>query len=415
VDPLWEKRNFAPARLDAADHSFRQALQLDGSLPQAWNGLGLIQHQRRRYPEAYRSFHTAFELQPDDPVAVLNAAVVAHQQLDHPKLALEKYQTALSLTLPPAQSSTIEALVRQLEEHLHPATPSVQSAPDIVAKTPSKPTAPLAAGTRPTAPRAAAPTATTPAPAASTKPKSASPAATSSARQSSPPATTVPAPSHQPTPSSAPFIVRPTPAPAAPPQEVARATVPPTAAPIREPDLQEPGTSRFPRYRYRSIGVLSPGDRAAAERMVAEGVRLHDRNRISQAIALYQQATQADATHFDAYYNLGVAAYEDGDLATALPAYEAALALEPRSLKAGFNFAVALELAGYPRDAANELEKLLARHPAEARLHLRLGNLYAGPLRDPARTRHHYRQVLELDPRHPQASAIRVWLEVNGS
>jgi hypothetical protein len=29
------------------------------------------------------------------------------------------------------------------------------------------------------------------------------------------------------------------------------------------------------------------------------------------------------------------------------------------------------------------------------------------------RTRQHYLRVLELDPRHPQASAIRFWLEAN--
>jgi tetratricopeptide (TPR) repeat protein len=159
--------------------------------------------------------------------------------------------------------------------------------------------------------------------------------------------------------------------------------------------------------------VLTSGDRLAAERLVAEGVRMHDRNRLAQAIDLYHQATRIDATCFDAHYNLGVAAYEDGDFTTALSAYEAALALEPNSLKAGFNFAVALERAGYPRDAANEFEKLLARHPAEARIHLRLGNLYAGPLRNLVRARQHYLRLLELDSRHPQASAIRFGLAAN--
>lgn len=142
-------------------------------------------------------------------------------------------------------------------------------------------------------------------------------------------------------------------------------------------------------------------------------MRLHDRNRLAEAIELYEQATGADPTYFDAYYNLGVAAYELGDLARALSAYEAALALQPGSLKAGFNLGLTLELAGYPRDAANEFEKLLARHPAETRIHFRLGNLYAGPLRDTNRARKHYLRVLELDPRHAHASAIRFWLEAN--
>ena len=33
--------------------------------------------------------------------------------------------------------------------------------------------------------------------------------------------------------------------------------------------------------------------------------------------------------------------------------------------------------------------------------------------RDPARAREHYLRLLELDPQHPQATAVRYWLEAN--
>jgi len=39
-----------------------------------------------------------------------------------------------------------------------------------------------------------------------------------------------------------------------------------------------------------------------------------------------------------------------------------------------------------------------------------LGNLWAEQFGDNARARVHYLKVLELDPRHPQATAIRYWL-----
>jgi tetratricopeptide (TPR) repeat protein len=167
------------------------------------------------------------------------------------------------------------------------------------------------------------------------------------------------------------------------------------------------------RYRYGAIGALRPGDRAEAERLVHEGGLAYERNRPTDALALYRQAAQADPTCFDAQYNLGVTAYESGDLGQALSAYESALALESESLKARYNFAATLERAGYPRDAALELERLLPRHPAETRIHLKLGNLYARKLAEPDQASRHYRKVLELEPRHPEASAIRFWLEAN--
>jgi Flp pilus assembly protein TadD len=72
-----------------------------------------------------------------------------------------------------------------------------------------------------------------------------------------------------------------------------------------------------------------------------------------------------------------------------------------------------LKAANHPQDAADELEKLLALHPDEARGHLTLGNLYAEQLRDIPRARRHYNKVLQLDPRNPQAQAIRYWLVAN--
>jgi tetratricopeptide (TPR) repeat protein len=121
----------------------------------------------------------------------------------------------------------------------------------------------------------------------------------------------------------------------------------------------------------------------------------------------------ADPALFGAQYNVGVAAYEAGHVSEALQAYERALAINASSMRARYNFAVTLEKAGYPRDAANEYEKIVADNPNEARVHFSLGNLYADKLRDIQRARDHYRRVLQLDSQHPQATAIRYWLEAN--
>ena len=50
-----------------------------------------------------------------------------------------------------------------------------------------------------------------------------------------------------------------------------------------------------------------------------------------------------------------------------------ALAIQPDSVDARYNFALALKTAGYVTDAANELEKILAANPNEVRAHLALG------------------------------------------
>jgi len=108
-----------------------------------------------------------------------------------------------------------------------------------------------------------------------------------------------------------------------------------------------------------------------------------------------------------------VAAYEAGDCAQSLFAYEYALAINPDSVKARFNFSAALQKANYPRDAASQLERLLADNPSEARAHLALANLLAQQLGEPAKAREHYLRLLELEPQHSQATAIRYWLEAN--
>jgi tetratricopeptide (TPR) repeat protein len=134
---------------------------------------------------------------------------------------------------------------------------------------------------------------------------------------------------------------------------------------------------------------------------------------LSDAVEAYRKATRTDPSFFEAHYNLGVAAFEAGDLDQALPAYEFALAVNPLSAKGRYNFAVALQRANFWRDAANELEKLLAENPSEARAHFTLATLYAQQLGAPRQARAHYLQLLELAPNHPQATAIRFWLEAN--
>jgi tetratricopeptide (TPR) repeat protein len=143
---------------------------------------------------------------------------------------------------------------------------------------------------------------------------------------------------------------------------------------------------------------------------VVEGLAAHKAGRLGEAQAAYARAVRADPANFQAQFNLAVAAYENQDWARSLAAYELALALAPDDTRARYGLALALERAGYPLDAASELERILAREPGNVDAHLALANLSATTLGDTVQARRHYLKVLELQPNHPQAGLIKRWL-----
>jgi len=164
------------------------------------------------------------------------------------------------------------------------------------------------------------------------------------------------------------------------------------------------------RYAYKFPSQPSPGDRSDAERSFAQGVQAQQAHRLPEAMQAYRLAAREDPSLFEAHYNLGLVANEAGNLSLALTSYENALAIQPASLDARYNFALVLKQANYILDAVNELEKIVATFPNETRAHLALGNLYAQQLHQPAKARQQYLKVLEVEPRHPQATVIRYWL-----
>ena len=168
-----------------------------------------------------------------------------------------------------------------------------------------------------------------------------------------------------------------------------------------------------PRYSYLSPQPPTAGSRAEAEKLFQRGVAAQKLGHRAQAVVEYQSAVKKDPAYFDAYYNLGLAAIDSGDVRISLWAYELALSLKPGSGDARYNFALALKAGGYLRDAADQLHKLLGANPSDARAHLSLGNLYSQHLQQPERAREHYQRVLELNPRHPEAAKIRFWLTAN--
>jgi tetratricopeptide (TPR) repeat protein len=192
-----------------------------------------------------------------------------------------------------------------------------------------------------------------------------------------------------------------------------RLTPLPSPAAAAQADSAAAGVLTGRRYAYRNQGRLPSGNRPDAERALAQAAQAHQAQRLPEAVQAYRQATQLDPSCYDAWFNLGGAATESGNVNLALSSYESALNVKPDSLDARYKFALALKQDNYCLDAANELEKILGAFPNESRAHLALGNLCAQQLHQPARARQHYLKVLENDPRNPQAANIRYWLMDN--
>jgi len=169
----------------------------------------------------------------------------------------------------------------------------------------------------------------------------------------------------------------------------------------------------FPRYVRRAPASLPAGKRREAERFFGTAIAAHDRHDLADALALYQHAVELDPSYLAAHHNLALVAMEEGDVQRALLAAECAARIDPGSVPALRVFAAALRRGGFPSDAADQLDRLVGVDPSDVAAHLSLAGLKAGPLGDPGSARSHYERVLALDPRHPQASAIRVWLSSN--
>jgi Tfp pilus assembly protein PilF len=181
----------------------------------------------------------------------------------------------------------------------------------------------------------------------------------------------------------------------------------------RSPDSSVRGAQSYPRYTYLNPSIGAPGRRADAVRGMQQGNKSLRSGNTNDALVNYRRAVEADPSYPDAHYSIALVTQQSGEVAASLPLWERLLVLEPDSINTRYNFALALKQANYVYDAAAELQRIIDAKPAESRAHLTLANLYAQQLGDTARARAHYRKLLELDPRNPQAATIRYWLAAN--
>ena len=435
--------------LVGAEKSYADAIRLNPNSAEGLNGLGLVRLHRGHSDEAAKYFRSALKAQPDYRPALLNLAVVSDEYLKDRPLALQKFREYTLLKPPPPDAQAVRELTIRLEQELNPprlpptnnVLPSKTNPPparQVVTNTPRAALAPkieiVTSPPRPT------PVAVAPPPVNyETVQLSSDPPVFRPARDVAVPVVTD-KPVAEPMISKPrltevqtqnepqrrtwlqrvnPFTLfrsekspRPTPLPPATetPQPQPLNSEPLDTTPASDPPQNESVTSR---YTYKSPAQPGSGNRIEAQRLFDQAIQLQQAHRLQEAVQTYGRATQVDPAFFEAHYNLGLAATETGDLASAMLSYENALAIRPDALDARYNFALVLKQSKFFIDAANELEKLLAHYPNEARANLALGNLYSQQLRQPAKARQHYLRVLEAEPHNSQANAIRYWLAAN--
>jgi tetratricopeptide (TPR) repeat protein len=411
-----------------AEKSLNQARLLDAQNPEALNDMGVVQMQRNRPTEAAQYFNAAIRAKPDYGPAILNLAIVS-QNLNNRQYALQRYQEYLALKPRPANWEAVDAAARALAQELT----STPVAPLVAARAPAPTNSVPQSSARPAnnTPRTGSLKNEQPAP---VNPRSsgqgtAAPVevvqvapepvirgvAESSAAEpggSSNPVAESPKADHRG------FFSRVNPANLfkggrtdQPTVITAHSTTNAATVTVATPEPPKPIV--YPRYTYRVVKKPANGDRTAAQKASVDGSTAQQARQFPEAAAASKRATQADPGYFDAYYNLGVVSFQSGNLPQAISAYETALMIQPDSHDARFNFALALKQANYPVDAANELEKVLAKSPADTYAHYALANLYAQQLRQPAKAREHYQKILELNPAFSQAAAIHDWLWAN--
>ncbi len=429
----WLKLGAAQLKLHdllPAEKSFSTAYYLNTNSAGALNGLGLARVAGGRPLDAAKFFAAAAAAHPDYAPALLNLATVERQYLRDDAAALKNYRAYLELKPRPADWDAVNDLVSSLEQPMTVA--AVKAAPATEPAAPVKPNAvetkpppPPPAAVHPTAPPRAQPgvknvtapprpppppaeiVAVQPAPALVTTPNAVAPetpeAPASAARlggaQSSNPGR--PSVASAPEGNYNPNGVTPLP------------PVNPGLASAAPEKPVPPAPPTFPRYAYRSPSQPAAGDRPAAARAFAAARQAEQNQDLAAAMNSYRQAAELDPSWFEAQYNYAVLAWRRRDFNQSLAAGELALAIQPNSADARYIFALALKSAGHATDAVNELNKMVAANPDEARAQLALGNLYAEQLRDPARARPHYLKWLELDPHNPQATNIRFWLSAH--
>jgi choline-sulfatase len=132
-----------------------------------------------------------------------------------------------------------------------------------------------------------------------------------------------------------------------------------------------------------------------------------DRRQWSRAEDYARRAIAFEPKTVETWNNLGIAQDEQGRYAEAEKTFRQAEGLDPAYWQTRNNLATTLKKEKRWKESAALFEKVLDEVPLEPEVHFELGELYAGPLRDPDRARKHLNTFLAGAPRDPRVPQVR--------
>ncbi len=148
---IWVKRGTArlgEGKWEEAEAFYKTALEQNPALPEAWNGLGLIHAKRSQPQKAWNSFSNAIMQDEKYAPAFLNQAVISQRQAmqsqasdkqrrQNLSLAQSKYRRFLHWAPPSALYDSVEELTKGIEEALRAPKPA--ELPVVAAETTKPP------------------------------------------------------------------------------------------------------------------------------------------------------------------------------------------------------------------------------------------------------------------------------------
>lgn len=144
---------------------------------------------------------------------------------------------------------------------------------------------------------------------------------------------------------------------------------------------------------------ISGGARDPAGSFVLVGRLYRQMGRLENAARTFTRAAEFDPEHAEAFECLSAASLALGDVEAALANARRAVELAPDAAGAHYQLARAIlrnPAGGDPREAEAALLASLRCRPDAVGPHRELAALYAGPLYDPRRQRHHLARVQEI-------------------
>ena len=157
---------------------------------------------------------------------------------------------------------------------------------------------------------------------------------------------------------------------------------------------------------------MTPDDRAHWDAVEEVSELLHE-ERYREALALLRDVLVKDRKNPYAFYFLGIAMYETGELVPARDAYRACLQVAPQHLGARVALAHVLRALGDLRGAIDEGTAALAQAPgdADALYAVAMGHFSRGDM--PA-ARRYFHAFLEAGPEFESSEEVKALLEQMG-